>query len=430
MGEDAPDSEAFPRFMAELRNEIRDDRPAGRRTWTGSPTRKSTSSSRSSTDKQAEDNNKVLVFSTFRHTLRYLEDQARGWDVRVAVVHGAVPDEDRHAFRRRFKLPKSNPDAIDLMLCSEVGTEGLDYQFCNTLVNYDIPWNPMRIEQRIGRIDRRGQQSESVAIINILTQGTIEAEIYERCLLRIGVFHRALGGSEKILGDLTTGLRKIADDLTLSESDREARLRQLADNEVARIQELERLEDQQGALLGLTTESFESRVAEASSEWLEDDKIGGLVRSYFEAVLPGRRIALQPGKVAVVRLDEDAAAQIGDDLRAAVGGDARLERMLRRTPVVLRLTTDAELAADEMTSSCSARPIPLSSPPPNTRRCRASRRHRCGSARIWSRPVSYPVAVHSWTRFDSRDTLDPPLRQHGPVGGGCRGRPPRDGRRW
>ena len=403
MGEEAPDSEAIPPFMAELRREIRQiGRLAAE--LDGLPDPKVDVLRQVVADKQSEGNNKVLVFSTFRHTLLYLEDQARRWNVRVAVVHGAVPDENRHAFRRRFKLPKSNPEAIDLMLCSEVGTEGLDYQFCNTLVNYDIPWNPMRIEQRIGRIDRRGQQSESVAIINILTHGTIEAEIYERCLLRIGVFHRALGGSEKILGDLTTGLRKIADDLTLSESEREARLRQLADNEVARIQELERLEDQQGALLGLTTESFESRVAEASSEWLEDDKISGLVRSYFETILPSRRISLQPGRVAVVRLDDDAAARIGDDLRAAVGGDARLERVLRRTPLVLHLTTDAELAADddeiELLGAthpivlAAARHAALSSVP------RASLRVRSDLVP----PGNYPVAVHCWTRFDSRDT--------------------------
>ena len=402
MGEDAPDSETIPPLMAELRNEIgKIGRLAAELEGLSDP--KVDVLQQVVADKQADDNNKVLVFSTFRHTLRYLECQAAGWDVRVAVVHGAVPDEDRHAFRRRFKLPKSNPDAIDLMLCSEVGTEGLDYQFCNTLVNYDIPWNPMRIEQRIGRIDRRGQQSESVAVINILTHGTIEAEIYERCLVRIGVFHRALGGSEKILGDLTTELRRIADDLTLSEADREERLRQLADNEVARIQELERLEDQQGALLGLTTESFESRVAEASSEWLEDDMISGLVRSYFE-IMSGRRIALQPGRIAVVRLDEDAAAQIGDNLRA-VGCDARLERLLRRTPVVLRLTTDAELAADEDDVELlgathpivlvAAQHATLSGVP------RASLRVRSDLVP----PGRYPVAVHSWTRFDSRDTL-------------------------
>ena len=59
--------------------------------------------------------------------------------------------------RRRFQLEREHPEAIHVLLFSEVGSEGLDYQFCDGIVNYDLPWNPMRIEQRIGRIDRRGQ---------------------------------------------------------------------------------------------------------------------------------------------------------------------------------------------------------------------------------------------------------------------------------
>ncbi|APE09311.1 hypothetical protein BO226_08900 [Rhodococcus sp. 2G] len=355
-------------------------------------------------DKQGSSNNKVLVFSTFRHTLRYLEEQTRQWGVRVAVVHGAVPDGDRHMLRRRFKLPQSDPDAIDVMLCSEVGTEGLDYQFCDMLVNYDIPWNPMRIEQRIGRIDRRGQQSESVAIINILTEGTIEAEIYQRCLSRIGVFHRALGGSEKILGDLTSELRRIAEDLSLSDTDRKERLRQLADNEVARVQELERLEDQQSALLGLSTESFESRVSEASTEWLSEDKIRDLVRLYFEDSI-GRRIALKAGKVAVVRLDDEAVARVTDDLQSVCGGDPRLERVLRRRPAQLRLTADSELAVDDDTVELLGTTHPLVLV---TARHAALTRPAMSSLRVRTdlvAPGRYPVAVHGWTRLDSRDTL-------------------------
>lgn len=402
IGEELPD--ALPKSVDGMRQEIREIGilAAG---LTGLPDPKSDVLQGIVRDKQDEENNKVLVFSTFRHTLHYLETQSKTWGVRVAVVHGAISDVERHSFRRRFKLPKSDPNAIDLMLCSEVGTEGLDYQFCNMLVNYDIPWNPMRIEQRIGRIDRRGQESESVAIINLLTHGTIEADIYERCLLRIGVFHRALGGSEKILGELTTGLRRIADDLTLSEDDRADRLRQLADNQIARIEELESLEDQQGALLGLTTESFESRVAEASSEWLEDGKICDLVRSYLETIMPGRRIALRPGRAAVVRLDDDAAAQLLVDLRTHVGIEARLERLLRRKPLVMKLTTETAIAADdeEVEVLSAVHPLVMLAAHHSTLVPMS-----VASVRVRSEvvpPGRYAIAIHGWTRFDSRDTL-------------------------
>ncbi|MET7668181.1 helicase-related protein [Micromonospora luteifusca] len=370
-------------------------------------------------DKQTQANNKVLLFSTFRHTLAYLLRAAQEWGVRAAVMHGEVPDAERYALRRRFKLPRDNPDAVDLLLSSEVGTEGLDFQWCDTLVNYDIPWNPMRIEQRIGRIDRRGQRSPSVAIVNILTEGTIEAEIYRRCLSRIGVFHRAVGGSERILGDLTTQLRRIADDLTLSDADRVQRLQQLADNEVRRIEEAQRLEDAQADLLGLTTESLQQRIAEASSEWLDSEKLGDLVRTYLGDVLGGRRIAaLKPGKVVTVRLDDGAAARIGDDVRAA-GGDARIERLLRRKEPVLRLTIDPGIAADEDDVELISPTHPL---------VLTAATGAALDAVPWATlkvhstavpPGVYPVAIHGWTRLDARDSLtlryvstDPQVEAH------------------
>ena len=122
--------------------------------------------------------------------------------VRVGLIHGDVADDERRRLRAAFAAPTKQPEAIDVLLTSEVGSEGLDFQFCDALVNYDIPWNPMRIEQRIGRIDRYGQASETVAIYNFVTPGTVDFDIYDRCLLRIGIFERAIGGSEAILGEI------------------------------------------------------------------------------------------------------------------------------------------------------------------------------------------------------------------------------------
>lgn len=68
---------------------------------------------------------------------------------RVEQIDGSVKNDDRLDFRARFELPKDDPEAIDIMLFTEVGSEGLDYQFCDMMINYDLPWNPMRIEQRI-----------------------------------------------------------------------------------------------------------------------------------------------------------------------------------------------------------------------------------------------------------------------------------------
>ena len=126
-----------------------------------------------------------MIFSSFRHTLSYLHGHLKNDGCRVGCIHGDIPDDERVALRERFQMQPDEADALDILLFSEVGSEGLDYQFCDCIVNYDLPWNPMRIEQRIGRIDRNGQQSGSVAIFNLITPGTVDADIYERCLWRL-----------------------------------------------------------------------------------------------------------------------------------------------------------------------------------------------------------------------------------------------------
>jgi hypothetical protein len=100
----------------------------------------------------------------------------------------------------------------------------------------------MRIEQRIGRIDRRGQGSEVVNIYNVITSDTVDADIYDRCLSRIGVFEGSIGECEEILGEIGRQIELIALDTSLTDAERKAKLEQMADNEVRKAQELNKLE--------------------------------------------------------------------------------------------------------------------------------------------------------------------------------------------
>ena len=226
-------------------------------------------------DKNRMANNKAMVFSTFRHTLAYIEKHVADAGPRYGLVHGGVQDDQRADLRRRFALPKDDPAALDVLLSSEVGGEGLDFQFCDLLVNYDLPWNPMRIEQRIRRIDRYGQQSQSVVIVNLVTPGTADADIYERCLMRIGVFHHAVSGSEEILGDITREIHNIADSFSLTPEQRAERLQQLGDNKIRQVQEETALEEKQAELFGLTVpnQSWRKDIAEAESFWLSPEAL-------------------------------------------------------------------------------------------------------------------------------------------------------------
>ena len=263
-------------------------------------------------------NNKTLVFSTFRHTLAYLAQHAQRTGLRFDVIHGDVPDEDRTEIRRRFALPKEDANALDVLLSSEVGCEGLDFQFCDFLVNYDLPWNPMRIEQRIGRIDRYGQQSESIAIVNFVTPGTIDGDIYERCLWRIGVFQHTVGGNEEILGEITRKLRDIAERFDLTPVERENRLRQLVDNAVRQVKEEQDLEAQQAHLFGLNVpnQSWRQEIEAAESYWLSPAALQRCISHYLARRLDSEQEFLLGEKpLKTLRLNQDARNCLLNDFR-------------------------------------------------------------------------------------------------------------------
>lgn len=147
---------------------------------------------------------KVIVFTTFRRTIAYLERELRRRGVIPLVIHGDVKPEDRTRLIGAFE---ESPDQR-VLLTTEVGSEGLDFQFCDALINYDLPWNPMRVEQRIGRIDRYGQKAERVRIYSLFMGGTIEERILERLYLRIGIFEDSVGDLEPILGPISADLTK------------------------------------------------------------------------------------------------------------------------------------------------------------------------------------------------------------------------------
>ena len=269
-------------------------------------------------EKQALDNNKVMLFSSFRHTLHYLYEKLRADGVRVAMVHGGTPDEERVELRRLFEKPREDSDALDVLLFSEIGCEGLDYQFCDCIVNYDLPWNPMRVEQRIGRIDRNGQQSESVLIVNLITPGTVDADIYERCLKRIGVFEQALGASEEILGEISKEIKNIAENYTLNEEERQAQLQQLADNEIRLTQEQEELEQKQMELFGirLPEDQMKREIRDASSFWLAPGSLQRLVALYLQQRCEEERdFILGEKPLKTLRLAQDARNRLLHDFQ-------------------------------------------------------------------------------------------------------------------
>lgn len=233
--------------------------------------------------KQKEENNKVIIFSSFRNTLKYINKNLKKRGVRVGQVDGSVADEDRFEFRKRFMLDKEGKNAIDVLLFTEVGCEGLDYQFCDSMLNYDLPWNPMRIEQRIGRIDRRGQKSDTVKIYNIITEDTIDATIYNRCLSKIGVFEASIGDCSEILGDISEQILQIMFNSDLTDEERILKIEKMADNEVMKVQEMQKLEQDEKTLFGFDLSNYimNKDVQDAESAWISAQSIKEMTDMYL-----------------------------------------------------------------------------------------------------------------------------------------------------
>ena len=274
------------------------------------------------TEKQSLKNNKIIIFSTFRFTLRYLKEKLQKAGLRVEQVDGSVKDETRQELRARFELPKENTDAIDILLFTEVGSEGLDYQFCDMMINYDLPWNPMKIEQRIGRIDRRGQKSETVSIYNMITNGTVDADIYYRCLERIGIFKSSIGECEEILGEIATQIDQIVVNSSLSDEERKIKLEQMADNEVRKIQALTKLEEEEKEFFGFNISEYTTtqEIHNAENPWISQKNMQIMIEQYLDNRLKNKDRIVGESEIKQLRLSAEERRKLREDFMALPAG--------------------------------------------------------------------------------------------------------------
>lgn len=302
--------------------------------------------------KQERGNNKIILFSSFRHTLAYLRGKLEAQGLRVAQIDGGVKDEDRLALRERFHLERGHEEALDILLFTEVGCEGLDYQFCDMMVNYDLPWNPMRIEQRIGRIDRRGQRSEVVNIYNMITADTIDADVYHRCLERIGVFEASIGECAQILGNITKSIQDISQDPRLTDAERQEKLETMADNEVRKVQELRRLEQEEHQFFGFDLSAFtmNREIQEAENLWVSPEALQDLVQDYLSDLF-GKEHYIQGAKpLKNLRLSGENRRDLLEACRrlapSRTQADRKWEWYLKSGEANCPVTFDGECAAE------------------------------------------------------------------------------------
>ena len=149
----------------------------------------------------------VIVFSQYTDTVETLKELLvaagrtslmafTGQGGQIFSKGGAWQRLSRKATKERFRA-----GAAAVLLCTDAAAEGLNFQFCGALINYDMPWNPMRVEQRIGRIDRIGQEYPKMQVINLHLEGTVETDVYKALKQRIRMFEQVVGTLQPILAE-------------------------------------------------------------------------------------------------------------------------------------------------------------------------------------------------------------------------------------
>ncbi len=138
---------------------------------------------------------KILIFTESKDTLEYLDKKITGWKYNVNTIHGGMRLEERIKAESVFK------NETEVMVATEAAGEGINLQFCHLMVNYDIPWNPNRLEQRMGRIHRYGQQKE-VYVCNLVAEDTREGRVLTKLFQKLEEIKEALG-SDKVFDVLS-----------------------------------------------------------------------------------------------------------------------------------------------------------------------------------------------------------------------------------
>jgi hypothetical protein len=192
----------------------------------------------------------IIVFSFFVRTIEYLKKRLEDDGFTVKVIHGGVPLESHNSEVGRYEIMDAfKRGEFQVLLSSEVGGEGLDFQFCHAIMNYDLPYNPMRIEQRIGRIDRFGQNADKIIVANLFITKTVDEEIYDRVYRRIRLVEDGIGTFEPILGKELANIQTEIITGTLTNEQREILSQRLEQSIVSAKMEMEEFEKHRGELL-------------------------------------------------------------------------------------------------------------------------------------------------------------------------------------
>ena len=146
---------------------------------------------------------RLIIFTEYRHTLEYLRDilTQEGMADALLTIYGGMPDRERDEINKAFNAPVGE-NSVRILLATDAASEGADFQkHCRNLVHYEIPWNPIRLEQRNGRIDRHGQEADEVRIHHFVYRNQEDSEFLKRIVDKVETIRADLGSVGAIIAD-------------------------------------------------------------------------------------------------------------------------------------------------------------------------------------------------------------------------------------
>jgi len=256
---------------------------------------------------------KIIVFSYFRGTLDYLAKRLERDGYHPTLLYGGMRENKSDVIERFRTNLRSR-----VLLSSEVASEGVDLQFSRVVINYDLPWNPMKVEQRIGRVDRLGQEADKISVWSLLYADTIDQRIYQRLCERLNIFEHALGGMEAILGEEIAGLTADLLRQRLTPEQEAKRIEQTALAIERKRNDQEQLEAEASQLIahgGYITQQV--RAAHDFKRRITSGDLQAYVKDYLDRYVTGfefRQVDSEPDQF-LIRLPSSVTAKLQDYIR-------------------------------------------------------------------------------------------------------------------
>lgn len=257
------------------------------------------------------DGEKLVIFTEHKDTLLYLQERLSNNGYTVATIHGGMTVDERREAQCRFMTPD-----VQILICTDAAGEGINLQFCRLLINWDIPWNPNRLEQRMGRIHRYGQKSD-VIVFNMVASNTREGQVLKKVLNKLDIIREQLGDDRvyDVIQDVLKGVS--LDSIICSVLDgRESDLDRFIDKDDKELTDLFRrsIDEQDSSIAHTSVDYHDARLLKEDSDERRLQPI--YIKQFFERAfryLGGEYCEVSEGIYQITQIPEILVKRLKDE---------------------------------------------------------------------------------------------------------------------